>query len=114
MKALATILSFIITSFLYSQSENLVDYRIDAKTVVTEITVIAMESREAGNSALGRVGIIQGSTINLELNPHRNYTVIINGESFVEIKERDIAEFQAREINGVNIAGTTNESIDGE
>lgn len=110
MKTLATLLSILITAASFSQSEDLVNYRIDVNTAVTQVTVIARESHVDGNNAVGRIESIHDSTINLVLNPNREYTVIINSDRFVDIDKNDIAEFNTKQLSMLQTAEVIEET----
>lgn len=104
MKSLATILAILLTSVSFSQSVNLVDYQIEANSLVTDIKITAHSSQVNGDKSLGRIANISESTINLKLNANRDYTVLINNSVVVEIKRADIAQFNANNSGTSNVA----------
>jgi hypothetical protein len=110
MKSLATILSIFLTSVSFSQSENLVDYQIEANSLVTDIKITAHSSQVIGDESLGRIADIFESTINLKLNPNRNYTVVINNNTVMEINKEDLAENNASQISTANVTEVLKES----
>jgi hypothetical protein len=110
MKNLTTILAVFIASvsMSFSQTENLVEYQIDAKTKVNAIRITSILNDDDKKSTVGKIESIYENTIKLRLNKNRDYTILINNGILIEIKKSDIEDYVTQQTPTFYIADNSN------
>lgn len=93
MKNLITSAALFFTAFGYAQTEELVNFQIDAKVHVTSFEAIATSKDKNQVPNLGTVDSIRGSVINLKLSTLNDYEFIINGAKTINISGSEVAQY---------------------